>query len=341
MRKELLLWVSLSGQPNDDSAIQLSKIMFPRVSEGIESEINILRKELRRMFIMKIKTIAKALACATALSVAVSSSAFAAPTMTASRAGSNVTVDYSGISGQMTLLAFDITAAYEALTGGTGAEDTPYVDQEIVYVAQEDAGSSKTFTVKDGWAPAEGESKYLLVKVGGTDIDTPAAQVVAFEYQETPDVTYGDVDGIGGVTATDVGIIISNILGKDSSLAEGTPGFIAADVDGIGGLTAADVGLIISKILGKIDTFPVEAAAAASIEEPEEVVAPEDNAEVVEPEEATEPEEETPAEDAEEVKSEEVTEEVEESEEAAEETSEEETEEETEAEVEAEVEAAE
>ncbi len=69
---------------------------------------------------------------------------------------------------------------------------------------------------------------------------------------------YGDVDGIGGVTATDVGIIISNILGKDASLAEGTTGFAAADVDGIGGLTAADVGLIISKILGKLETFPAD-----------------------------------------------------------------------------------
>lgn len=285
---------------------------------------------------MKIKTIAKALACATALSVAVSSSAFAAaPTMTASRAGSNVTVNYSGITGQMTLLAFDITEAFKALTGGEGAEDTTYVDQEIVYVTQEDAGSSKTFTVKDGWAPAEGsEAKYLLVKVGGTDIDTPAAQVVTFDYQETPDVMYGDVDGDEDLTGKDVGLIISNILGDDASLAAGTPGFVAANVDGDEELTGKDVGLIISKILGDLESFPVEAAAAASIEEPEEVVESEDNAEVVEPEEVTEPEVEAPAEDAEEVKSEEVTEEVEESEEAAEETSEEEPEAETEAEAE-------
>lgn len=283
---------------------------------------------------MKIKTIAKALACATALSVAVSSSAFAAaPTMTASRAGSNVTVNYSGISGQMTLLAFDITEAYKLLTGGAGAEDTPYVDQEIVYVTQEDAGSSKTFTVKDGWAPAEGsEAKYLLVKVGGTDIDTPAAQVVAFDYQAGEQFMYGDVTGDNQVNIQDVSAIIRHIQ-KKSDLGEGTVAYAAANVILDDAVNIRDVSEIVRLIQHKISKFDIDedgdgygtltGTAAASIEEPEEVVESEDNAEVVEPKEATEPEAETPAEDAEEVKSEEVTEEVEESEEATEETSEE------------------
>ena len=280
---------------------------------------------------MKIKTIAKALACATALSVAVSSSAFAAaPTMTASRAGSNVTVNYSGISGQMTLLAFDITAAY--------------VDQEIVYVTQEDAGTSKTFTVKDGWAPAEGsEAKYLLVKVGGTDIDTPAAQVVAFDYQAGEQFMYGDVTGDNQVNIQDVSAIIRHIQ-KKSDLGEGTVAYAAANVILDDAVNIRDVSEIVRLIQHKISKFDIDedgdgygtfvGTAAASIEEPEEVVESEDNAEVVEPEEATEPEAETPAEDAEKVKSEEVTEEVEESEEATEETSEEEPEVEAEAEAE-------
>ena len=292
---------------------------------------------------MKIKTIAKALACATALSVAVSSSAFAAaPTMTASRAGSNVTVNYSGISGQMTLLAFDITAAYDALTGG--GEDTAYVDQEIVYVTQEDAGTSKTFTVKDGWAPAEGsEAKYLLVKVGGTDIDTPAAQVVAFDYQAGEQFMYGDVTGDNQVNIQDVSAIIRHIQ-KKSDLGEGTVAYAAANVILDDAVNIRDVSEIVRLIQHKISKFDIDedgdgygtfvGTAAASIEEPEEVVESEDNAEVVEPEEATEPEAETPAEDAEKVKSEEVTEEVEESEEATEETSEEEPEVEAEAEAE-------
>ena len=296
---------------------------------------------------MKIKTIAKALACATALSVAVSSSAFAAaPEMTASRAGSNVTVNYSGISGQMTLLAFDITEAYKLLTGGAGAEDTAYEDQEIVYVTQEDAGTSKTFTVKDGWAPAEGsEAKYLLVKVGGTDIDTPAAQVVAFDYQAGEQFMYGDVDGSGQIDMSDVNEIINYTNGL-ADWAEQSMSWYAADVDGSGQIDMSDANQIINLTNGVIDKVDADedgdgygtftGTAAASIEEPEEVVEPEDNAEVVEPEEATEPEAETPAEDAEEVKSEEVTEEVENSEEAAEETSEEETEVEVEAEADAE-----
>ena len=297
---------------------------------------------------MKIKTIAKALACATALSVAVSSSAFAAaPTMTASRAGSNVTVNYSGISGQMTLLAFDITEAYKLLTGGAGAEDTAYEDQEIVYVTQEDAGTSKTFTVKDGWAPAEGsEAKYLLVKVGGTDIDTPAAQVVPFEYQEAQEgeqFMYGDVTGDNQVNIQDVSAIIRHIQ-KKSDLGEGTVAYAAANVILDDAVNIRDVSEIVRLIQHKISKFDIDedgdgygtfvGTAAASIEEPEEVVESEDNAEVVEPEEATEPEAETPAEDAEKVKSEEVTEEVEESEEATEETSEEEPEVEAEAEAE-------
>ena len=296
---------------------------------------------------MKIKTIAKALACATALSVAVSSSAFAAaPTMTASRAGSNVTVNYSGISGQMTLLAFDITEAYKLLTGGAGAEDTAYEDQEIVYVTQEDAGTSKTFTVKDGWAPAEGsEAKYLLVKVGGTDIDTPAAQVVPFEYQEAQEgeqFMYGDVNGDGDINMVDVNEII-NFNNGLAAWTEKSKSWYAADVNGDGDINMVDANQIINLNNGVITKFDADTdgdgkgtftgTAAASIEEPEEVVASEKTAEVVELEEATESEAETPAEDAEEVKSEEVTEEVEESEKAAEETSEEEIEAEVDAEV--------
>ena len=69
------------------------------------------------------------------------------------------------------------------------------------------------------------------------------------------DVTYGDVDGDGEVSAADALEVLKSVVGKVTLTDEQVK---AADVDGNGKADAADALDILKKVVGKIDKFAVE-----------------------------------------------------------------------------------
>lgn len=130
-------------------------------------------------------------------------------------------------------------------------------DDMIVYLNQQaaaDAQASGGFLSGAEVLPKalEKDATYV-VRVGDSTNDK--FYEAEFTYGKTPEINYGDVDGIEGISTNDAATILSYHVGKikftDEQIA-------AADVDGIKGISTNDAATVLSRYLGKIDKFPVE-----------------------------------------------------------------------------------
>ena len=168
-----------------------------------------------------------------------------------------VSVTYAGIAdgAQATLLAYKVadTATADAVPAYVDEETTPIVgiDQEIVDGA---------FSFK---VAADFRGK-IAVKVGGTDVETPAAFLVEFadapEEPEGVEITllYGDVNGDGAADEADASLILQKGVGLITKFVDQEereiPGTVG-DVNGDGAADEADASLILQKGVGLIEGF--------------------------------------------------------------------------------------
>jgi hypothetical protein len=168
-----------------------------------------------------------------------------------------VSVTYAGIAdgAQATLLAYKVadTATADAIPAYVDEETTP-----IVGIDQEVEDGAFTFKVADTFRGK------IAVKVGGTDVDAPAAFLVEFvdapEEPEGVEITllYGDVNGDGEITNTDAGLVlqlyVKLIDGFTDQQNREIPKTVG-DVNGDGEVTNTDAGLVLQKYVKLIDGF--------------------------------------------------------------------------------------
>lgn len=91
---------------------------------------------------------------------------------------------------------------------------------------------------------------------------TSTIRVEAGEVKENIEITIkdrliGDVDGVGGITATDAGYALAAAVGKTVVPTVGVYKEAAANADAVGGVTATDAGYILAAAVGKaVDAVP-------------------------------------------------------------------------------------
>ena len=203
-----------------------------------------------------LRNIALACAATAAVTLAMATSAFASNTMTAdtdftySKDAGTVTLTstfLAGLSDQTTILIYDDTAADPANLGSN----------DILYINQDDAGTTATFTgmgLKGGLV----EGRTYTIKVGGKNIAEDGIYVGTFAItSEGRVIQLGDCDGIKGIDGGDVNAIFGDIL-KTTPLTGDN--LIAGDCDGIKGIDGGDVNAVFADILGtsKLGTVTVK-----------------------------------------------------------------------------------
>lgn len=179
---------------------------------------------------------------------------------------------YSGgeENADITIFAYDITSII-AGNPDAGAETEYSVDTPVGWVNQEDMAASGTLTFKvskisetgaqlaaDDNIAAFDKDSTILIKVGGTGIETPAAKIFSFANAEEVQGfqgTYGDPSGDGNVDSDDAYAVLQHFA--ENEMLEGD-NFTAADVDGSGELDSDDAYLILQFFSENIDHFPVE-----------------------------------------------------------------------------------
>ena len=180
----------------------------------------------------------------------------------------SVAYEYTG-DGTATGLDFTIFA-YDITTVVDGSIDTEYdtenpVNTPVGWVNQDGMAAKGTTTFKvakkvngaslaaDSNIAAFDKDSTILIKMGGTDIDTPAAALCSFANPEVgPSVTLGEVDGQPGITMGDVNIMLQYIREK----ADLTPNQLeAAKVTGGSDVGMADVNKVLQYIREKIDSL--------------------------------------------------------------------------------------
>lgn len=182
---------------------------------------------------------------------------------------------YSGgeDNADITIFAYDITSIIEG-NPSAGVETEYSVDTPVGWVNQEDVQTTVTPTLTfkvakkvDGASLAadsniaafDAEST-ILIKVGGTGIEAPAAKIFSFENAEEVQGfqgTYGNVDSDNRISAADARQIYMWAF-SDEKPEQGSDEFTAADVNGNTRIEAADARLVYSKAFDSSVVFPVE-----------------------------------------------------------------------------------
>lgn len=166
----------------------------------------------------------------------------AAPTVEVSYEGEEITV--SGVTTPGDEVTILVLAPYEV---EISEDDIMYIDQ---MTSDATTGEySFTFLMRDG--AQEGDYD---VWVGGTGVDNPETDVITYDPSgDTPDFTYGDVDGNGSINMTDVVFVVRAIV-QTYELNEVEA--LAADVDGNEVINMTDVVYIVRYIVQTLDEFP-------------------------------------------------------------------------------------
>ena len=125
----------------------------------------------------------------------------------------------------------------------------------IYYINQGDAatefaGIIAAMKVKDG---ADFKNKTYEVRIGGALANDYYVYTITGKQAETID--WGNVDGEGGITATDADWILRKVVNSTLVLANE----VAANVDGEGGITATDADWILRKVVNSQLSFPAAA----------------------------------------------------------------------------------
>lgn len=105
---------------------------------------------------------------------------------------------------------------------------------------------SSTLTVGDTYTVTLSDITFTYMD--GEEVKSITSDDVSFDI--TVDVTLGDVDGDGDITAQDASLILQVVAEKITSDEIVSA---AADIDGDGELTAQDASLILQHVAGKID----------------------------------------------------------------------------------------
>lgn len=170
-----------------------------------------------------------------------------------------------------TIFAYDITTVVDGSIDTEYDTETP-VNTPVGWVNQDGMAANGTTTFKvakkvngaslaaDSNIAAFDKDSTILIKMGGTGIETPAAKIFSFANAEEVQGfqgTYGDVDGDNKATNRDAITVMRSHL---SLLAEPlTPEQIeAADVNGDDKVTNIDAILIMRRHLSIITQFPIE-----------------------------------------------------------------------------------
>lgn len=181
---------------------------------------------------------------------------------------------YSGgeENADITIFAYDITSII-AGNPDAGAETEYSVDTPVGWVNQEDVQTTGTPTLTfkvakkvDGASLAadsniaafDAEST-ILIKVGGTGIETPAAKIFSFANADVVQGfqgTYGNVDGDDEITTGDARDVYMWVFGSQPEA--GSDQFTAADVDGDDEITTGDARLIYQRVFDPSTVFPAE-----------------------------------------------------------------------------------
>ena len=151
---------------------------------------------------------------------------------------------------QMTIFVYDITG----LVSGTPDATVGYkAETPVGYINQDAKNATGTWDFKLSTEKFNDDS-IIVVKLGGTDIDTPdAASVMLSDASPIDDVKYGDVNDDGKFNAADTLLVLQYGAGKTELTAEQQ---IIADVNCDGKFNAADTLLILQYGAGKIDSLP-------------------------------------------------------------------------------------
>lgn len=158
-------------------------------------------------------------------------------------------IDDENVADQVTILA--TTTSYVVNVDGSGVvTNGAYINQ----VAKPAVADRKFNFVID--KDVLGQDNTLYVKIGGTDVDVPAAMTGVLE-TEGPSIMYGDVNGDGKVNTTDAGLILQ-YYSEAISEFPGENGLIAADVNGDDKINTTDAGLILQFYSESISIFPIE-----------------------------------------------------------------------------------
>lgn len=199
---------------------------------------------------MKLKKIA--LGCAAmALSVMMSTSAFAAVTAEYAKddaAGTVTLSNLAGVTGEYTVLIIDVT-------GEDGAADyskeTDVAQGDIMYINQ-GADLTDAMGLKNGLE----EGHTYVLKVGGTDIAVDGIYRAEFTVgDEGNAILLGDASQDGTVDTTDAGYIIQKYL--DARTLEGDA-LKAADASGDGSVDTTDAGYVIQDYLDARELNPAK-----------------------------------------------------------------------------------
>lgn len=141
--------------------------------------------------------------------------------------------------------------------------DSSYTLEDIVYIDQK---NTEEVTVNNGVfsfsfkSNIQNGEEYLL-KIGGTDIDTPTSKNFVSSSEGSDKIIYGDVDNDGVITANDSAVLLQYVLNKnsvDSTIIESEGFQERSDVTGSGELTAEQAAYILQKVLNNSFKFPVE-----------------------------------------------------------------------------------
>lgn len=179
--------------------------------------------------------------------------------------------DASGLD--VTIFAYDVTSVVEADVNTEYDSENPTTTTPVGWVNQDDMAAEGTMTFKvakanstaavdnDNIAAFDADST-ILIKMGGTDIATPAAALCDFSDAQVVEGfqgTYGDVDGDDAATNRDAIVVMQSFLHLlDEPLTDDQR--VAADVDGDGNVTNRDAIYIMQKFLHILegDLFPIE-----------------------------------------------------------------------------------
>lgn len=189
---------------------------------------------------MKLKKIA--LGCAAmALSVMMSTSAFAAVTAEYAKddaAGTVTLSNLAGVTGEYTVLIIDVT-------GEDGAADyskETAIDQNDIMYINQGADLTDAMGLKNG---LEDGHTYVL-KVGGTDIAADGIYRAEFTVGGD-DILLGDVSGEGDIDFIDAGMILNYEVGLET-LTDAQAA--AGDVSDDGSADFVDAGMILNYEVG-------------------------------------------------------------------------------------------
>ena len=133
-----------------------------------------------------------------------------------------------------------------------GAES---INSENIYYIDQDSVANKDALLKDMGVLTGSmvEGKTYEVRIGCTE---GAIYTAKFTIEaDTPSITYGDVDGIAGISVNDATAIAKYIAGMIDFTAELKK---AADVDGIAGISVNDATAIAKYIAGMVPSLPVQ-----------------------------------------------------------------------------------